>query len=284
MADHPGSTGTRSHGRPYEWQGWACGTCDNADVDEKTHALARLIAGAEAVLVVTGAGVSTEAGIPDFRGPNGVWNTQRPVDFQDFLRSEQRRVDYWDQKVASDVHIASAQPGAVHRACVALECAGMLEAIVTQNIDGLHTMAGSSPEKVVEVHGTAREAGCLDCGARSPITPHLEEFNRTRVPPKCSCGGLLKPATISFGQQLDPLTLHDATQAAERCDLVVALGSTLSVYPAADVPLHAARRGVPYVIVNQGDTDHDGLAFVTLRIDADVGTVFSEAVAEAITA
>ncbi len=257
-------------------------SCKTAGVSKQNYALVDLIAKAEAVLIFTGAGVSTETGIPDFRGPEGVWNTQRPVDFRDFLRSEQRRIDYWDQKAASSISIDAAQPGAVHRACVDLERGGKLEAIVTQNIDGLHTMAGSSPKKVVEVHGTAREAGCLECGDRSPVTPHLEEFLRTRTPPKCSCGGLLKPATISFGQQLDPLTMYKARQAADQCDLVVALGSTLSVYPAADIPLHAARRGIPYVIVNKGSTDHDHLADVTLRIEGDVGEVFATAVAESL--
>ncbi|GMR02304.1 MAG: NAD-dependent protein deacetylase [Acidimicrobiia bacterium] len=252
-------------------------------MDEQTRALAQLIDDADAILIVTGAGVSTETGIPDFRGPKGVWKTQRPVEFQDFISSEERRVDYWDQKIASAEYIDAAQPGAVHRACVELEEAGKLEAIVTQNIDGLHSMAGSSPEKVVEVHGTAREAGCLDCGKRSPITPHLDTFTKTRIPPRCSCGGLLKPATISFGQQLDPMTIYKATRAAEACDLVIALGTTLSVYPAADIPLHAARRGVPYAIVNQGRTDHDEATLVTLRIEGDVGEVFSRAIAEALT-
>ena len=248
-----------------------------------TTELAVLISEADKVLIVTGAGVSTEAGIPDFRGPQGVWNTQRPVQYQDFVRDEAKRVEYWDQKVASAESIDAARPGKVHVACVALERAERLEAIVTQNIDGLHTMAGVSPAKVIEIHGTAREAACLDCGERSPITPHVEEFTRTRVPPTCSCGGLLKPATISFGQQLDPVTIYKATLAAEQCDLVIAMGTTLSVYPAADIPLQAARRGVPYVIINQGATDHDGLSLVTLRIDADVGKTFSTAVATALT-
>ena len=246
------------------------------------EALAELIASAQAVLVVTGAGISTEVGIPDFRGPEGVWKTRRPVQFQDFVASEEARVTYWDQKVASGKHIESAQPGAVHRACVELEQAGKLEAIVTQNIDGLHSIAGSSAGKVVEVHGTGREAGCLDCGSRSPIMPHLDEFTTTRVPPRCDCGGLLKPATISFGQQLDQMTIYRAMQAADACDLVIAMGTTLSVYPAAGIPLQAAERGVPYVIINQGPTDHDMSPHVTLRIEGDVGQVFSKAVSQAL--
>jgi len=249
-----------------------------SDVDS----LSAMIRGANRILIVTGAGISTETGIPDFRGPQGVWKTQRPVEFQDFVASEDSRIEYWDQKVGSARTIAAALPGAVHRACVDLERVGKLNAIVTQNIDGLHTMAGSSLDKVVEVHGTAREVACLDCHERSAIAPVLEEFAATRIAPRCHCGGLLKPATISFGQALDPVTMHRAQTAAEACDLAIAMGTTLSVYPAADIPLHAARRGVPYVIINQGRTDHDSSTLVTLRIDADVGTVFSTAVHQAI--
>lgn len=237
-----------------------------------------MIRGAERILIVTGAGISTETGIPDFRGPQGVWKTQRPVEFQDFLASEQSRIEYWNQKLLSGQTISAAIPGRVHHACVRLEQAGKLESIVTQNIDGLHGEAGSSPDIVVEVHGTAREVGCLDCGERSPVEPHLEQFTRTEKPPRCHCGGLLKPATISFGQALDEETMFRAQMAAESCDLVIALGTTLSVYPAADIPLHAARRGVPYAIVNRGATDHDGSPLVTLRIEADVGHVFPGAV------
>jgi len=247
-----------------------------------TTALRDLVFGADAILVVTGAGISTEAGIPDFRGPHGVWKTQRPVDFQDFLASESSRVRYWEQKLSAAKLIDAARPGKVHAACVELEQAKKLEAIVTQNIDGLHSVAGSSPERVIEVHGTAREVSCLDCHERSSVSPHLKHFNATRTPPRCHCGGLLKPATISFGQELDPATMYRAQIAAESCDLVIAMGTTLSVYPAADIPLHAARRGVPYVIVNQGRTEHDSSTLVTLRIHADVGEVFSTAVHQAL--
>jgi NAD-dependent deacetylase len=244
--------------------------------------LATLLKAKSSILVLTGAGISTESGIPDYRGPKGVWKTQQPVEFADFVRSHERRIDYWDQKVAAAVSITKAEPGLVHRACVDLENAAMLGAIVTQNVDGLHTLAGSSPSKTIEVHGTTREAGCLSCGSRSPIDPHLESFVATRTPPVCEdCGGLLKPATISFGQSLEQLTLVRASQAADEADLVVALGTTLSVYPAADIPMQAARRGIPYVIINRGRTDHDGSPFVTLRIEADVGLTFAAAVATA---
>ena len=252
-------------------------------MNEQTHELAALIFEAKAILVVTGAGISTETGIPDFRGPEGVWKTERPVEFQDFVTSETSRIEYWDQKVRAAVSIDAARPGKVHRACVELERAGKVEAIVTQNIDGLHSIAGSSPDSVVEVHGTAREAGCLDCGERIPAASTLAEFSATRIPPRCHCGGLLKPATISFGQALDPMTMYNAQRAAESCDLVIAMGTTLSVYPAAEISLHAARRGIPYVIINRGTTDHDRSPHVTLRIDADVGSTFATAVSAALT-
>lgn len=264
---------------PFGWGGPVAGAWQNRAMDTDAKALGELIAGASSVLLVTGAGVSTESGIPDYRGPHGVWNTQRPVEFGDFLRSPERRVEYWEQKLAGAPQLEAATPGGVHRAAVLLEQAGRLEAVVTQNIDGLHSMAGTSPDRLVEVHGTGRMAGCLSCGIRTPIEPHLEAFERTRRPPTCGeCGGLLKPATISFGQQLDPLTIQRAIDAAEACDCVIALGTTLSVYPAADIPVHAARRGVPYAIVNRGRTEHDALPWLTLRIDADVGTVFPDAV------
>ncbi len=250
-----------------------------SDVDR----LAGLIADGRRIMVVTGAGISTGSGIPDFRGPNGVWKTQRPVMYQDFVRSSEQRVRYWEQKAGAAEVFNAARPGAVHEACVRLEEAGVLGAIVTQNVDGLHQEAGSSADRVVEVHGTGREAKCLGCGDRTPIGPHLEEFGRTGEPPVCAeCGGLLKPATISFGQMLDPLTIDRATRAAESSDLAIALGTTLSVYPAADLPLRAASLGARYAIVNRGDTDHDGHPLVTLRIDGDVDDVFPAAVDHAL--
>jgi len=249
-----------------------------AGMDGETAELAALIEAADDILVFTGAGVSTGSGIPDFRGPKGVWKTEQPVMFQDFLSDPDSRVEYWDQKLRAADFFNAAKPTAVHLACVDLENAGKLLSLVTQNVDGLHALAGTSADKLVEVHGTAMQVSCLDCGDRSPTQPHLDAFAETREAPLCDCGGLLKPATISFGQQLDPMTLYRADQAAQHADLVIALGSTLSVYPAAELPLIAARRGVPYAIVNRGETDHDGSIYLTLRIDADVSTTFPAAI------
>lgn len=247
-------------------------------MDDLVSQLAGLIAGADRILIVTGAGVSTDSGIPDYRGPRGVWKTERPVMYQDFVNDPGSRVEYWDQKLRAADYFNDARPGPVHRACVDLERAGKLGALVTQNVDGLHASAGTSADKLVEVHGTAMEVSCLDCGDRTPTQPHIDAFAESREAPVCDCGGLLKPATISFGQSLDPVTLYRAEQAAQEADLVVALGSTLSVYPAAEIPLIAARRGIPYAIVNRGETDHDGSIYLTLRIEGDVSTIFPPAV------
>lgn len=241
-----------------------------------------LLAGARRVMVFTGAGVSTASGIPDFRGPDGVWKTRRPVMYEDFLRSEAARVEYWDWKLESLPQIQSAIPNATHFACAELERAGVLEAVVTQNVDGLHERAGVSRGRLVELHGTDGRVTCLTCQVETPLGEAYGCFIAKRRSPRCPCGGLLKPATISFGQSLRVEDLERAANAAERCDLVISLGSTLSVHPAAGFPLVAARRGVPYVIVNRGSTDHDGLSLVTLRLEGDVGEIFPVAVAQAL--
>lgn len=235
---------------------------------------------ARRVLIFTGAGVSTGSGIPDFRGPNGVWKKRQPVYYQDFMRSEQARIEHWDFKLEGWEGFRDAQPNAAHRAIVDLERAGRLAMMVTQNIDGLHAKAGNSPEKIVELHGTNLLVECQSCRERTPPASHFEAFRATRKPPVCHCGGFLKPATISFGQNLDEQELERAVEATRQCDLVVALGSSLSVHPAASIPLMAAKNGVPYVIVNQGPTDQDDVPEVTLRMEGNVTEIFPAAVAQ----
>jgi NAD-dependent protein deacetylase/lipoamidase len=246
--------------------------------------LVELVREAERILVFTGAGVSTGSGIRDFRGPGGVWRTRKPVYFEDFLASEQARIEYWDQKVEAWPAFRDARPNPAHEAIVALERAGKVAMVVTQNIDGLHARAGTSRERLVELHGTSGWVECLSCHGRTEPGPHMDSFASTRRPPTCSCGGLLKPATISFGQSLRPDDLRRAGHAATRCDLVLALGSTLSVYPAASFPLAAAERGVPYVIVNRGPTEHDGHPAVALRLEGDVAVLLPPAVETALAA
>jgi NAD-dependent deacetylase len=234
------------------------------------------------VLVFSGAGISTGCGIPDFRGPNGVWRRRDPVMLADFLRSRDARVEYWDQKLELAPLIAAARPGPTHVAIARLEARGRVQAVVTQNIDGLHHAAGGDPARILELHGSHREVECTSCGRRGDPAPALERFRSSREPPRCDCDGPLKFATISFGQTLDPALLRRAADEASRADLVLALGSTLSVQPAAQIPLVAARRGVPYLIVNQGETEHDALA--TLRIDGNVDGIVPAAIDAALDA
>ncbi len=251
---------------------------NNWSVETELSGLAGLLRDAKHALIFTGAGVSTGSGIPDFRGPQGVWKRRQPVFYHDFMRSEAARVEHWDFKLEGWQGFRDAQPNATHRAIVDLERAGKLEAVVTQNIDGLHSRAGTSAALLVELHGTNLEVECQSCGRRSDPAVHFESFRKTRKCPLCECGGFLKPATISFGQNLRNEDLERAAAAASRADLVVALGSTLSVHPAAGIPLIAANRGIPFVIINRGPTDHDGLDVVTLRLEGDVNEIFPPAV------
>jgi NAD-dependent deacetylase len=244
--------------------------------------LVERIRASQRILIFTGAGVSTASGIPDFRGPGGVWTRRQPVYYDDFMASEAARIEYWDYKLESWAIYQRAQPNAVHQAIVALERATKVVAVVTQNVDGLHRRAGTSPSLLVEMHGTDLLVECQTCHATSDPAPHFEAFKASRRPPSCDCGGLLKPATISFGQSLRPTTLQQAAAAAMAADLVLALGSTLSVYPAASIPLLAAERGTPYIIVNRGATDHDTHASVTLRLEGDVTSIVPPAVHAAV--
>lgn len=246
--------------------------------------LVELLGGSERTLIFTGAGVSTGSGIADFRGPQGVWRQRRPVDIQEFLGSERGRIEYWDQKLEAWPSFRAARPNATHMAVREWETSGRLEMVVTQNIDGLHSLAGTSADKLVELHGTNGRIVCLSCGELSDPEPHMAFFEKHRTPPSCRCGGYLKPATISFGQSLDVNALRRASAAAESADLVIALGSTLSVYPAASFPLVAAERGAAYVIINRGATDHDRHPAVTLRLEGDVADIFPPAVKNALAA
>lgn len=236
----------------------------------------------KAALIFTGAGISTGSGIPDFRGPQGVWTRRQPVYFQDFMTSEAARIEHWDYKLEGRDAFRQARPNAVHDAIVRLERAGKLRCVITQNIDGLHSLAGTSAERLVELHGTNALVQCQSCHWRGDPEPHFESFRVKRKPPLCECGGFLKPATISFGQNLDPKELGRAEEGVREADLVVALGSTLSVYPAASFPLVAAQRGLPYIVINRGATEHDHERCVTLRLEGEVAELFTAAVDQAL--
>ena len=244
--------------------------------------LAQYLRASRRILVFTGAGISTGSGIPDFRGPQGIWTRRQPVYYEDFMTSEAARIEHWDYKLEAWESFRKAQPNDVHRAIVRLEQAGKLRMVVSQNIDGLHSLAGTSGERLVELHGTNSLVECQSCKRRSDPEPHFDFFRAQRTPPLCACGGFLKPATISFGQSLEPHELERARRAAMEADLVVALGSTVSVYPAASFPLLAAQRGIPYVIVNRGATEHDGEPCVSLRLEGEVSAIFPTAVAAAL--
>jgi NAD-dependent deacetylase len=259
--------------------GWISET---EDMNDDYAKLAAHLKTARRMLIFTGAGISTASGIPDFRGPQGVWTRRKPVYYQDFMTSEAARIEHWNYKQEGWAAMTGARPNAVHHAIVKLEKSARVILVVTQNIDGLHTRAGTSPECLVELHGTNSLVECQSCRWRGDPQPHLDFFRVNRRAPLCACGGFLKFATISFGQSLDPTTLERASEAASTADLVVALGSTLSVYPAASLPLLAARRGVPYIIINRGETDHDDEPCVSLRLDGEVGEIFPRAVDAAV--
>lgn len=252
-------------------------------VTEPIARLTQYLRGASNILVFTGAGISTGSGIPDFRGPQGVWKRRQPVYYQDFMSSEAARVEHWNYKLEGWPAFRDARPNATHEAIRELERSDKLLMVVTQNIDGLHSKAGTSDARLVELHGANSLVECQTCHQRFDPEPHFDSFRKTRRSPRCHCGGFLKPATISFGQSLRAEDLQRAEQAADAADLVMALGSTLSVYPASEIPLLAARRGVTYAIINRGATEHDDLPEVKLRIEGDVAEILPDAVTAALT-
>ena len=244
--------------------------------------LSSYLRSASKILIFTGAGISTRSGIRDYRGPQGLWKTQEPVYYQEFMTDPEARNRYWQQKLDSWPIIRDAEPNATHKAVVQLEKLDKLLMVVTQNIDGLHRKAGTSDDLIVEMHGTMSWIECQSCGKRYDPDPCYEQFSETGKAPLCTCGGFLKPATISFGQNLIEKDLTRAFEAAKRSDLVISLGSTLSVAPAATIPLMAAERGATYVIINMGPTDHDSHPAVSLRLEGDVEEIFPTAVETAI--
>jgi NAD-dependent deacetylase len=223
---------------------------------------------ARSVVVLTGAGISTESGIPDFRGPNGVWTkdpkAEKLSNLHYYMTDPEIRVAAWQGRL---VHPAwTAEPNAGHLALAELERKGRLHTLVTQNIDGLHQQAGSSPERVIEIHGTVREVMCMACDERAPMERALDRVRAGEADPPCrSCGGILKSATISFGQNLVPEDLRRAEKAARGCDLFLALGTTLTVYPVAYLPEMALDAGARLVIANAEPTPFDGQAAAVLR-------------------
>ncbi|HEV8484146.1 MAG TPA: Sir2 family NAD-dependent protein deacetylase [Blastocatellia bacterium] len=237
---------------------------DEQQIDE----LRRLLAESSRAAVFTGAGISTESGIPDFRSPGGFWTKHQPIDFSDFLASKEMRRETWRRKMAVDESFAAAAPNRGHRAIAHLVKEGKVGGVITQNIDGLHQKSGVPPEKIIELHGNGTYAHCLRCGRRYELAPLFEAFKVDEEPPVCTrCGGLIKSATISFGQPMPEEPMRRAREETQQCDLFLAIGSSLVVYPAAGFPIMAQRGGARLVIINRDPTELDHIADLVLNVE-----------------
>ena len=234
---------------------------------------------AERVVVFTGAGMSTESGIPDFRSPGGVWTRMQPIMFQDFLASEEMRIEAWRRKIAVDAEIGGAQPNKGHKAIAQLVAQGKITHVITQNIDNLHQQSGIDAAKIIELHGNGTYATCLDCGLRHELEQVKQAFIAAgeKTAPGCQdCGGWVKSATISFGQSMPEAEMRRAESATLGCDLFIAIGSSLQVMPAAGFPVLARHNGARLVIINREPTDLDEAA--DLVLNAEIGEVLSNLV------
>jgi NAD-dependent deacetylase len=239
--------------------------------------LARLIAAARRAVVFTGAGISTESGIPDFRSPGGIWTKYKPIDFEDFITSEEARREAWRRKFATDGTIREAKPNRGHRAVAALVRRGKVASVITQNIDGLHQASGVPDGRVIELHGNTTYAHCLDCQQRYEIDALRLAFEQDEVPPRCErCNGLVKTATISFGQAMPEAAMQRAQIETLASDLFIVAGSSLVVYPAAGFPELAKRNGAVLVIVNRDPTGLD--EFADLVLNRSIGETLGTAV------
>lgn len=246
-------------------------------VTEDQKHLERLISSARRIAVFTGAGISTESGIPDFRSPGGIWSKNRIIYFDEFVRSRDARVEAWSRLFAGRETLRKATPNAGHRAISRLVEQGKVTDIITQNIDGLHQASGLPAQRVIEIHGNATYAKCLECGARHEFDEIEPAFAETNEPPSCQkCGGIVKSATISFGQAMPEEEMARAEEAARACDLFLAIGSSLVVYPAAGLPISAKRSGAKLVILNRDPTDLDHYA--DLVINAEIGPTLARIV------
>ncbi len=229
--------------------------------------LKALVAASKRTVVFTGAGISTESGIPDFRSPGGIWTKYQPIDFREFLSSEEARIETWRRKIAVDDAISQAKPNRGHRAIAQLLAEGRVSSVITQNIDGLHQRSGIPDEQVIELHGNGTYAACLECGERHELSNVFAAFKINEEPPVCECGGFIKSATISFGQPMPFEPMRRAQAETKSCDLFLAIGSSLVVYPAAGFPAVAKQNGARLVILNREPTDLDYLADLVLNLE-----------------
>jgi len=243
------------------------------DVTTAVRRLRELVDESRVIVPFTGAGISTECGIPDFRSPGGIWTKMRPIDFSDFLASQEARDESWRRRFAMEEQFGGAKPGRGHQALACLYRAGKSPGVVTQNIDNLHQASGISPEHVVELHGNTTYATCLDCAARYEL-PWVKQrlaSGNGRAPSCPDCGGHIKTATVSFGQAMPDEAMRRAEQLTLSADLFIAIGSSLVVWPAAGFPLMAKRNGARLVIINRDPTEFDDVADLVAR--HDIGAV-----------
>ncbi len=239
--------------------------------------LRKLIDESERIVAFTGAGISTESGIPDFRSPGGVWTKNQPIDFSDFIASKEMRRKSWRRRIATDGVFAKSKPNAGHRALAELIKRGKSQHLITQNIDGLHQASGVPEASVIELHGNATYCTCLSCGKRFELDNVLASFREAEEPPICdTCEGIIKTATISFGQAMPEHEMERAQEATLACDLFLAIGSSLVVYPAAGFPRMAKQNGARLVILNRDATPLD--AYADLVVNAEIGPTLSAAV------
>jgi NAD-dependent deacetylase len=227
---------------------------------------------AKVAVPFTGAGISTECGIPDFRSPGGLWTKNKPIPFDEFMASQEARNESWRRRFAMADEFGDAQPGRGHRALASLYRVGKVPSVITQNIDNLHQASGFSPQHVVELHGNTTYASCLECGEHYELSWVRQRMDAANgCAPDCRCGGYIKTATISFGQAMPDAAMQRAQELTLGCDLFLAIGSSLVVWPAAGFPLMAKRNGARLVIINREATDFDDLADLVVR--QDIGTV-----------
>lgn len=239
--------------------------------------LRALLAESRRAVFFTGAGISTESGIPDFRSPGGLWSQYRPIEFGEFIASAEARKEYWRRKIETDKVLLKAQPNRGHRAIAKLIESGKASAVITQNIDGLHQASGIPAPKIIELHGNTTYATCLDCGERYELEPIKQAFVAGGTLPECTqCMGIIKPATIAFGQPMPQAEMHRAQLETVACDLFISVGSSLVVYPAAGFPALAHEQGASLAIVNREPTPLDGMARLTVR--GEIGSILGDAV------
>jgi NAD-dependent deacetylase len=238
------------------------------DLRSGVERLGEMIAAASTIVPFTGAGISTECGIPDFRSPGGLWTRNRPIPFDEFVASQDARAEAWRRRFAMEATFAAAKPGRGHRALASLYRAGKIPAVITQNIDNLHQASGVAPDHVIELHGNTTYARCIGCGQTYALDWVKRRFDQQGAAPDCTvCEEPVKTATISFGQAMPEDAMQRATELAQRCDLFIAIGSSLVVWPAAGFPLMAKNCGAKLVIINREPTDQDDIADLVIRDD-----------------